>query len=308
MKFRALAGLALACLLLAGCGGGDSATSTTTSPPQAKPRVVTTTMQIGDFVRIIGGDKVDVRAIGGPALDPHSLTPTARDITDLATANLVLKNGAGLETWLDKAFDESDSNAVIADMSNGIQLRTEQISGVRISDPHIWLSVVNARIMVANVTAALVAADPANKIVYESNQRAYTAQLSGLEDEIKQSIARLSNKAIVTSHTSLGYYIEEFGLIDAGSVNGSLKPSDTASQSRITQFASYLRSQNVAVIFGENGFPSSAAASVASAANARLVTGQSALYVDTLGAPGSNADSYVKMMRHNTQSIVSNLG
>lgn len=307
MRFRLLALVASATFLLAGCGGGGKTATTTTAPP-IKPVVVATTTQIGDFARIIGGDKIDLKVIGRAGADPHTVVPSPNDITALATARVILRNGAGLEGWFDQAFDESESTAVVSDMSDGIRTRSEQVNGVASIDPHIWMSVVNARIMVANAQAALIAADPANQLVYEANSRAYSAQLTALADEVEQLMTRVQGKMLVTSHTSVGYFIDEFGLVDGGSVNSSLKASDIPTQARAQQLASYYKQQGVTAIFSESTVNGSAGTAIASAIGARYVDGNQQLYVDALGPQGSDAETYLKMMRHNANSIANNLG
>ncbi len=99
--------------------GGCSTTGEAGGPPT----VVATTTQIADFVRQVGGDRVQVASIMRPGVDAHDFEPTPADLERLRTAALVLRNGIGLEPWLDDAVEASGSKARIVTATNGVTIR-----------------------------------------------------------------------------------------------------------------------------------------------------------------------------------------
>jgi manganese/iron transport system substrate-binding protein len=290
---------------LAACGSGGSTTSPGATAPVHKVQVVTTTTQLADFAKIVGGDDVDVYSIAKPNVDPHDYEPTAADITAAAHADLIIKNGVGLEKWFDSAVNLEGSHATVVDASEGVQLR--QAEGSTAKDPHIWTSVVNAKIMVGNISEALQEADVDDKDNFIVSERAYDAQLDSLEREINSALSVLPNKKIVTDHESLGYYCDEFGLDYVGSVIPSFDSQADVSSADIARLVNDIKQQGVKAVFTEKSLPAKASQTVATEAGVKVVTGDSAIYGDSLGPAGSDGETYIGMMRHNTNVLVDNL-
>src|SRR4029453_483199 len=110
-------------------------------------RVVATTTQVADFARNVGGDRVQVTSLLKPNLDAHDYEPSPADVEAIARADLVLENGAGLESWLRDTTESSGFGGPLVDTSQGIRLR--QAGGE--VDPHIWQNPRNAQVMAANI-------------------------------------------------------------------------------------------------------------------------------------------------------------
>ena len=162
-----LVGLAVLALSAA-CGDDD--TSAEGGAVTGRVAVVATTTHLTDFVRIVGGNHVDVHGILPANVDPHDYEPSPADVARLAAAKVIVKNGVGLEEWFDATIRNAEPQATIVDASTGVDLH-------RGDDPHIWLDPRNAKVMVRNITAALVAADPERRGDYEANEAAYVCLL-----------------------------------------------------------------------------------------------------------------------------------
>jgi ABC-type Zn uptake system ZnuABC Zn-binding protein ZnuA len=298
-----VAGLAAA--LAAGCSGGDQPGGSGGAGAQgATLEVVATTTQVADFARVVGGDRVRVTSLIKPNVDAHDYEPSPADIDAIARADLVLQNGVGLEEWLDDTIKSSGFQGEVVDTSQGVALRQDE-GGER--DPHIWQNPRNARLMVANIERALATAEPAAATRFAANLAAYTRELEALDAEVARQIDSLANKKLVTNHDAFGYYIDRYGLELVGSVIPSSDTSAELSGRDIRDLVAKIRATKVKAVFTEASLPPRTAETIASEAGVKVVGGEDALYGDSLGPAGSDGDTYLKMIRHNTATIVGNL-
>ncbi|HEX6673999.1 MAG TPA: metal ABC transporter substrate-binding protein [Actinomycetes bacterium] len=302
LRLRLLPMLAcLAVLLVAGCGGGSGGSGA------GRLRVVATTTAVQDFVRVIGGDKVAMTGILKPNVSAHEYEPSPADINAIARADLVVANGAGLETWLGDTIKSAGYTGTVVDTSKGVRLRQgegEEKGGV---DPHIWHDPRNAKVMVRNIAAAFEAADPGDAATFRANLDAYSAKLDTLDASIARRIDSLANRKLVTDHDAFGYYADRYGLVVVGSVIPSFDSNSELSGADLRTLVAKVEAERVKAIFSEAELPPKTAATVAREAGVEVVGGEEALYGDGLGPPGSPGATYLGMMEHNTDTIVSAL-
>jgi ABC-type Zn uptake system ZnuABC Zn-binding protein ZnuA len=294
----------LAAVLAVGCSREQptgSADGTTAKGPVLN--VVATTTQVADFATNIGGDRVRVTSLFKPNVDAHDYEPSPADINTIARADLVLENGAGLETWLHDTVTSSGFGGPVVDTGQGVRLR--QVGGE--PDPHIWQNPRNAQVMAANIEHALAKAEPADAGVFQANLDAYTKQLHALDAEVQRQIDGLANKKLVTNHDAFGYYIDRYGLQFVGSIIPSFDTSAELSGRDIRDLVAKIKATKVKAVFSETSLPPRTAETIANEAGVKVVEGEDALYGDSLGPAGSDGDTYLKMVRHNTRTIVSNL-
>ena len=298
----ALVAACLAALLASGCAGpggagnGDGADG-------GELRVVATTTQVADLAANVGGDRVRVTSLLRPGVDAHDYEPSPADIDALAHADLVLQNGVGLEEWLGDIIESSGFDGPVVDTSQGVRLR--QVDGE--PDPHIWQNPGNAQVMAANIERGLAAADPAGAAAYQAGLAAYTKELRALDAEVERQVGSLANRKVVTNHDAFGYYLDRYGLELVGSVIPSFDSSAELSGRDIRDLVAKIEATRVKAVFSETSLPPRAAETIGREAGVRVVVGEDALYGDALGPPGSDGDTYLKMIRHNTATIVSNL-
>jgi ABC-type Zn uptake system ZnuABC Zn-binding protein ZnuA len=298
-----LVAVCLAALVVAGCSasGGDAGGDRTGGG--GRLRVVATTTQVADLAANVGGDRAQVTSLLKPGIDPHDYEPSPADIDAIAHADLVLENGVGLEAWLGDTIDSSGFDGPVADTSQGLRLR--MVGGA--ADPHIWQNPRNAERMAANIERGLAAADPSAATTFQANLAAYTRQLQALDSEVQRQIDSLANKRLVTNHDAFGYYIDRYGLQLVGSVIPSFDTSAELSGRDIRDLVARIKATRVKAVFSETSLPPRTAETIGREAGVKVVTGEDALYGDTLGPRGSDGDTYIKMIRHNTRTIVSNL-
>jgi ABC-type Zn uptake system ZnuABC Zn-binding protein ZnuA len=302
---RALALAAVAVLTgagLAACasGGGDGANGT------GRPtvlKVVTTTTQVTDLARNVGGDQVTVYPVLKANVDPHDYEPTPADLDAIARADVIVKNGVGLEKWFDDTIASASPRGAIVDASQGIALRRSEGH----DDPHIWQDPQNAKRMVATMAKAFSAADPGAATTFAANLVAYSARLDALDAAVQAQIATLTNKKLVTNHDAFGYYVDRYGLDFVGSVIPSFDSQAELSPADINDLVATIKAEGVKAVFSESSLPPKTAVAVAQEAGVKVVAGPGSLFGDSLGPVGSAGDTYVTMIEHNTTVIVENL-
>jgi zinc/manganese transport system substrate-binding protein/manganese/iron transport system substrate-binding protein len=295
----ALVGVVAALLLVAGCakpagpwrGDADG------------PRVVATTTQVADMAAVVGADRIDLVRLLKPGIGAHDYEPSPADVEAIATAQLVVENGVGLESWLHDTVESAGYDGPVVDASQGVRLR--EVGGE--PDPHIWQDPRNAVVMAANIERGLARVDPGSAGFYQANLAAYLEALRALDAEVERQTAGLANRKVVTNHDAIGYYLDRYHLELVGSVIPSFDTSAELSGRDIRDLVAKVRATGVKAIFSETSLPPRAAETIGREAGVRVVVGEDALYGDSLGPPGSDGDTYLKMIRHNTVTIVSNL-
>ena len=302
--------VAAGALVLAGtCGSAGSGPSPAGSD---KLDVVATTPVVADFVRNVGGDRVHVVQILKPGVDPHDYEASPADIQAIADADLVVKSGVGLEAaWLDDTVSSAGYGGEVVDASRGVTVRrgngTDEQQG---GDPHIWHDPANARVMVADIAAALAAKDPAGKAGYERSAAAYDAKLAALDTENKAEIGTIpiAERKLVTNHDAFGYYCARYGIEFVGSIIPSFDTSAELSGKELSDLVTKIEQTGVRAVFSESSLPPKTARTVATEAGVQVVEGEDSLYADGLGPVGSPGGTYLGAERHNTATIVKALG
>jgi ABC-type Zn uptake system ZnuABC Zn-binding protein ZnuA len=300
--------IALAALLAAACGDGDDGLS-----DDGRLAVVATTTQIADMARNVAGDRAVVRSLLPANADAHDFEPTPRDVEKVADAGVVLEHGLGLDPWVENLVDQSGTDATVVVVTEGVTTMAgtahheDEDEGDQhedgVTDPHVWLDVANARVMVEHIRDALVAADPEGRATYEANATTYLAELAEMDGWIREQIATIPppGRKLVTNHDAFGYYVHAYGLELVGAVIPSLDSQAQPSARETAQLIDRIRATGVKAIFTEASINPDLARQLADEAGVMIVDN---LYSDSLGPEGSGAETYAGMMRSNTEKIV----
>jgi zinc/manganese transport system substrate-binding protein len=275
---------------------------------QDKLKVVASFSILGDLVKNVGGERVDVSVMVGADTDMHVYLPSPADAKRLLEARLVVINGLGLEGWADRLVKASGFTGSPVIASRGIKPKAAAEHGHshgkaqahHRNDPHAWQDVANVKVYVANIRDALILADPGGKQHYETAATAYLTQLDALDAEIKASFAGTpkSRRRVITSHEAFAYYSDAYGItfLAPQGVGGDTEPSAKGIATLIRQ----IKREGVKAIFVEN------------ISNPRVIqriskeTGAAVggtLYSDALSGPTGPAATYIAMMRHNTRLL-----
>ncbi len=207
-----------------------------TDPTQSKGvKVVTTFLPITLFTEAVAGDCADVTALIPPNLGPHDFQATPSDLTDLSGANVLVKNGLGMEEFLDDLISSADNkDLVVIDSSTGVKTIKAAGGGHHDDhhddhhaddhhdhghghshgeyDPHIWLDPVRAAQQVENIRDGLVKADPSCADGYKNNADQFTAKLNELNTEFTAKLKPYNGKTFVAFHDFATYFANRYGL------------------------------------------------------------------------------------------------
>jgi len=173
-------------------------------------------------------------------------------------------------------------------------------------DPHIWHDPNNAVVMVENIRAALVAADPANADTYNANVAAYTAQLTELDAAIRAEVALIpeANRILITSHDTFGYFGDEYGFEISSALESVSTETADPSAGDIAELVGFIQAEGVPAIFAENIANPDLMQRIADEAGVILAP---TLYTDALGQAGTPGATYLEMMRYNMDVITTAL-
>jgi zinc/manganese transport system substrate-binding protein len=263
---------------------------------QDRLNVVASFSILGDFVKNVGGDRVEVSTLVGANGDVHVYTPAPADAKKIADAKLVIINGFGLEGWMPRLVQSSGSKARIVTATDGI---TPRIVGAA-PDPHAWQSVANAKIYVGNIRDALVAADPADTAAFRANADGYLAKLDGLDRDVKAAIAAipLEHRKVITTHGAFGYFGAAYGVEFIAPLGVST--DSEASARDIAGIITQIRTAKIPAVFIENISDPRLIQRISAETGARI---GGTLYSDSLTDEKGQAPTYIDMVRHNIKAL-----
>lgn len=272
-----------------------------------------TTTQVGAIVAEIGGDAIELTVLLQPGVEAHDFEMTPRAAAAIEEADLLLRSGAGLEAWLDEALDTIGGSAVQSDLSDGVTLREtsdghpgddhDDDEDAHAVDPHYWLSGPNAIVMVENARDALVAASPIDEADFTARADELIGRLEAADETVRSLIDAIpvADRGIVTNHDALGYFIDEYGLRLVGSIFPTPDAAAEPSAGELAELIETIRAEGVRAIFTESAASPDLVRTVAAETDAVVV--EDPLYADSLGGPGSGAETLDAMLVHNATVI-----
>jgi zinc/manganese transport system substrate-binding protein len=263
-----------------------------------KLRVVASFSILADLTRQIGGEVVSVEALVGPDGDVHVYDPRPKDLRTLMAAGLLVRNGLGLEGWMDRLTDAAGYKGKVVVAAAQVTPRTMKDDGGAIAtDPHAWQDPRNALLYVQAIADGLVSVDPANAALYRDGAAHASARVAQADGWIAAKLAPIpaGQRRIITTHDAFGYYGARYGVefLSAEGISTEFEPSAKA----IAALVGQIRREKVRAVFIENMTSPRMAQMLARETGAIL---GGTVYSDALSAPGGPAPTYLDMLRHNT--------
>ncbi|MFF5995136.1 zinc ABC transporter substrate-binding protein [Lysinibacillus sp. KU-BSD001] len=303
-RFLGVLGLSL---LLAACSGGEEGSKN----EEKEGIVVATTGQIGDAIKIIGGEHLQVTTLMGPGVDPHLYKATQSDLTKLDGAEVIFYNGLHLEGQMQDIFDQmAEEKTVLAvgeQLDENTLLADEENKSLH--DPHIWFDIDLWKEVVDVIGNTLVEEYPEYKDAFEANEEAYLTQLDELKEYAAARIEEVpaSQRILVTAHDAFNYFGESQGFNVRG-LQGLSTDSEYGVKD-VQNMVNYLVENNIKAIFVESSVSDKAMKAVIEGAKEKghdIVIGGE-LFSDAMGAEGTEEGTYLGMYKHNVDTIVDSL-
>ena len=287
-------------LLLSGCGESQNADS-------ELPQVVSTSTIIADLTETIGGDEISHQGILQPGADPHVYEPTPKDSVALEKADLILYNGFNLEPGIVKMINSTGVTATKFAVGEVVEPLDFEYQGQKEVDPHVWGDAENAIAMTEAIRDRLIELAPEDEAEFRANAAELITELEQIDKWIGEQIATIpeSQRRLVTTHDAFQYFTNAYGLEMAGTLIG-ISTEEQPSAQTVKNLADKIAQMQIPAIFAETTINPQLINTVAEEAGVTLAPQE--LYSDSIGAPGSEGDSYLKMLIANTKSIVESLG
>ncbi len=268
----------LVLFLVMGCGGN---TAKPGMPETKKIKVVTTMYPVYEFVKQVGGDKVDVVMLIPPGAEPHDWEPTAKDIIQIKDAKIFAYHGANFEPIEKLLTKDVLGNALPLEVSKDVNKLAaspedeEEEEGHHAHgeehkfDPHSWLDPLAAQQEVNTIAQALIAVDEKNADYYKANAQSYNGKLADLDEQYKKGLTGITRKDVVTSHKSFGYLAKRYGFEQLGIMG--LSPDAEPTPDRMAKITQFCREHQVKYIFFETLTSPKLAQTIAKATGAELL-------------------------------------
>jgi zinc transport system substrate-binding protein len=197
--------------------------------------VIASILPLSGFAEKVGGKKIKVFEMVPPGASPHTYEPTPGQLEKVSKAGIYLSVGSGIEfeiTWLDKIMTLNDE-MILVDCSKGIELigaignpndqnsdhddeevynEIEDDHNMGGIDPHIWLSPINASIMVENIYLSLSKLYPEDEDIFYDNKKEFQDELEMLDRKIREILRGNTQRKIIVFHPGWSYFARDYGL------------------------------------------------------------------------------------------------
>lgn len=294
-------------ILLVGCGNNKENLN-----ESGKINIVATTTIIGDAVKEIGGDKINLEVLMGPGIDPHLYKASAGDMNKMYNGDLIIYNGLHLEGKMSDVLEQmekfSKNTYAAADILDSSKLiESEDFEGSY--DPHIWFDVQLWIEIVKGIEEKIIELDPENQAYYRENAQNYLKKLEELHNYAKSRVEELpkEKRVLITAHDAFNY----FGLAYGFEVKGlqGLSTATEAGTADVRNLAEFIADKEISAIFIESSVPAKNMEALKNAVDSRGFTVEigGELFSDSLGNPGTEEGTYIGTVKHNIDTIVEGL-
>lgn len=302
-KFKVFSILLLITLVLSGCGtvsdsqtGSDINGVPTSATGEKKPLVIAASFYpMYIFTLNIANEISDVQVIN--LTQPttgclHDYALTAEDMKKVTKADILVINGAGIESFIDKVINQKPDLKII-DASQGIPLLKG--TGEEGYNPHVWVSISNAILQVKNIGRELAVLNPENAAQYQANTARYVQELQKQKEKMHTQLEGIQNRNIITFHEAFPYFAEEFNLNIAGVIER--EPGSEPSAKELEETVAVIRKLHIKAIFAEPQYPAKAAQTIADE------TGAEVFYLDPVVSGPMEATAYTDIMERNLATL-----
>jgi len=307
--WRVPAVVLIAALVLVGCGRIPEKTL-----PDFSNRtidVVATTGMVGDIVEQVGGDRLNVTTLMGPGIDPHLYKASEGDVERLDEADIIFYSGLHLEAKLAEVFEKMGDSIVTVPVTDLIPRSELHVvgAGAYTYDPHVWFDVSLWSQAVESVRRTLVEVDPTHAAEYDARAQAYQDELTALDAYVlaEANTIPADKRVLITAHDAFGYFATAYGFEVLG-LQG-VSTATEAGAGDVQELANFIVENQIPAIFVESSVSPRTVRALQEAVRAQGFDVQigGSLYSDAMGNPGTEAGTYIGMVRHNIDTIANAL-
>lgn len=261
-KIVVIAGILIMLLvLLAGCQAGQETARPTTSDGKTDKLIVfVSVLPQADFVKQLGGDKVEVNVMMPPGANEHNYEPDSGQLKALSQADLYIKVGSlpFEDAWMER-LTAANKDMLVVDSSKSIELIDD--------NPHIWLSPRLVKLQAKGITAAMVKLDPKNQDYYQQRNESFLKQLDSLDQEMVKTLQGVKGKSFLVYHPAWGYFARDYGLKEIGIEEHGKEPG-AGEMSRIIDYA---KQNHIKTVFASTQHSTRSAEAVAAELGGKVV-------------------------------------
>ena len=306
----------LACIIACACAlvscsapSADQSAQKQASPTGAdathasKPVVYASFFPVYDLTKRIVKDSWDVRTIIQGNQEPHDFELKAADMARLTKADLIIYNGAGMETFIPQLKESMHHDERFLDVSQGLTLLQNKDAkpGDHSSvNPHTWLSIKNALEQLDTLCKKFCALDSAHAAFYQENYQQARAEFEELDKQFADQLRTVpaEKRYFVASHAAFNYLARDYGLTQVA-VTG-ISPDNEPSAAQLAKIAQFVKAHNITTIFFEGSATPKVAETLARTTGARTST----LYtMEHLSEDDVNA-GYLQLMKRNLHALM----
>jgi len=248
-------------VVLVGCNAGkETAQPVTDNKKNDKLIVFVSILPQADFVRQLGGERVEVSVMMPPGANEHNYEPDTGQLKALSQANLYVKVGhlPFEDAWMER-FVSTNRDMLVVDSSQSIEMIEH--------NPHIWLSPRLVKAQAETISAALVQLDPENQDYYLQQKQVFLKELDKLDQEITATLSGVKGKSFLVYHPAWGYFARDYGLQEVAIEEHGKEPG-AREMSRIIDYA---KKNQIKTIFDSSQHSTHSADAIAAELGARVV-------------------------------------
>lgn len=280
-----------------------------------KLKVVATTTIVGDVVKQVAGDLVELKLLMPASADPHAYQPTPQDLATVAEADLIFINGLGFEQFLQEMLENAGTTNPVISVSEGIEplelteaehhKEAEEEHHHGTTDPHVWWNPQNVQQWSQNISQALTQADPIHADLYQANAQQYQQELETLDQWVAEQVSQIppEQRVLVTDHDSLGYLADRYQFEIVGAIIPAYSTAAAPSAQELSALQTVIVEHGAKAIFVGNTANPQLAAQLAQDLGVQWVM----IYTDSLSEADGPASSYLNLVRYTVKVIVAAL-
>ncbi len=275
------------------------------------PLIVATTGMIADGIRNIAGDRLEVRALMGPGVDPHLYKASRDDLRLFREADMIFYNGLHLEGKMAEVLGKLGREKKVVPVAEVIS--PERLIPVnpdeKLYDPHVWFDIPLWKQVVEEISLELQAFDPEGKEVYQGRAAQYQASLDSLDRYIREKIDSIpqERRVLITAHDAFTYFGKAYQ-IEVKALQGISTLSEFGLRD-VLDMVNFIVDRKIKAVFVETSIPRKSLEAVVEGCREKgheVVIG-GALYSDAMGEKGSPEGTYTGMVRYNVNTIYQSL-